>query len=260
VGSAHNLSVSLEPEQTQILLEEVPTAYGVNIQSVLLAALARALQEWTESPSLWVELEEHGREELFDDVDLTRTVGWFTCIYPVRLELDPAGASPKADMRAVEQQLGSVPHRGLGFGVLRYLGEGETSRRLRAQPTPGVSFNYLGQFDRLLPSAVPFRPAQESGGRTHSGRGKRFRQLDVNAMVLEGRLRIQWAYSENVHHRETVEKLARNQLEVLKQWIAHFQAVTPEVAAAHQETSKFAEFDWAQEDVAQIVELLEERK
>jgi hypothetical protein len=131
------------------LLEEVPAAYNTQINDVLVTALARTLSWWTTSAhqsengagaEVLVEMERHGREEVSQAVDVSRTVGWFTSIYPVVLE-SKAAEEVGAGLKRVKEQLRAVPRRGLGYGVLRYLGSGEVSTRLRTRRRAEVGFN-----------------------------------------------------------------------------------------------------------------------
>src|SRR2546430_644920 len=91
VSAADNVSVSLEPGETRLLLQKLPAVYRTQINDVLLTGLGHALAEWTGSRWVQVSLEGHGREELFEGVDLSRTVGWFTTEAPVLLEVAESG-------------------------------------------------------------------------------------------------------------------------------------------------------------------------
>src|SRR6185295_15826710 len=114
--------------------------YHTRIDDVLLTALARAFQRWTGEDALLVELEKHGREDLFEDVDLSRTVGWFTNAFPVLLRVE-----------APKEQLRRIPRGGIGYGLLRYLcRDEEVARQMRVLPGAAVSFNYLGQLDQMF--------------------------------------------------------------------------------------------------------------
>jgi len=152
------ISIQLTAEETQMLLQQVPAAYHTQINDVLLTALAEALSAWSRSEVVRIDLEGHGREELFGDIDLTRTVGWFTTFFPVRLELlEHGGLGTK--LRAVKEQLRRVPQHGIGYGLLRYLcRDAKVSKQLQAMPEAEVSFNYLGQLDQVL-MATRFGPA-----------------------------------------------------------------------------------------------------
>jgi hypothetical protein len=156
-SEAQIVTSSLSPEETRALVQQVPSAYNSQIDDVLLTALARALVPWTGSDSLIVDVEGHGREALFEDVDLSRTVGWFTTVSPVRLELR-RGAGPGETLEFVKEQRRATPNRGIGYGLLRYLGEDpETVKALSEQLRSEVLFNYLGQLDQMVAGSALFR-------------------------------------------------------------------------------------------------------
>ncbi|MGH3904698.1 MAG: amino acid adenylation domain-containing protein, partial [Pseudonocardiaceae bacterium] len=232
-GSTCELSVRLDEEQTRALLQDVPSVYRTQVNDVLLAALGRVLGRWTGRSRVLVGLEGHGREDLFDDVDLSRTVGWFTTEFPVALTMPatgqargPADGSSDADgwaevLKSVKEQLRAVPRRGLGYGALRYL-TGDSG--LADDVAPQVSFNYLGQFDAA-------DGGDGGGGLVHGSHGgfqadsgpqeARAAVLDVLGRV-EGRcLELVWQYSHEVHHQATVTRLAEDMLAALREIIEH---------------------------------------
>src|SRR5260370_27574266 len=110
--------VELGEASTRELLQEVPRAYRTQINEVLLTALLEALWEWSGEREQRIDLEGHGREDLFPELDLSRTVGWFTTSFPVRLRLE--GEGPGAALKAVKEQVRRGPGRGLGYGALRH--------------------------------------------------------------------------------------------------------------------------------------------
>jgi non-ribosomal peptide synthase protein (TIGR01720 family) len=223
VGSTAQVAVALSEERTQALLQEVPPVYRTQINDVLLTALVQSFARWTGEHTLLLDLEGHGREELFEEVDLARTVGWFTTLFPVRLEL--GAESPGEALKSVKEQLRGIPQRGIGYGVLRYgHPKAEVRAALQALPQAELSFNYLGQLDQALSGSLFFRPAQESSGPPHSPRGQRPHLLEVNGFVVGGRLQLAWTYSQQVHRRATVERLAQGFLEALGALIAHCQS------------------------------------
>jgi non-ribosomal peptide synthase protein (TIGR01720 family) len=186
-----------------------------------LTALAQGFARWTGARSLLIDMEGHGREEIIVDVDLWRTVGWFTTHFPVLLDLGTSG-DPSAALKVIKEQLRAVPSRGIGYGVLRYLSrEEEIVERLRAAPQPEVSFNYLGQFDQALPETSPFRPAGESIGPLQSPRGERSHSLYFSGNVAGGQLRLTCVYSRNLYRRATIEVLTGNIAEALRSIISH---------------------------------------
>ncbi|MBF2007868.1 MAG: amino acid adenylation domain-containing protein [Chlorogloeopsis fritschii C42_A2020_084] len=242
------VSFMLSVSETQVLLQDLPAAYRTQINDVLLTALVYSFKLWTEQSSLLVDLEGHGREEIFDDVDLSRTVGWFTTIFPVLLDIGNAANLTDA-VQKVKEQLRCIPNRGLGYGVLRYLSnQSEIRQKLQAQPQPEVIFNYLGQFDQILPNLTLFSPAKESIGATHSPRGNRRYLLEVEGMVMNGQLQLQWSYSTNLYRRETVEKLAEGMVEALRSLIIHCQ--TAEVNSCTP--ADFPDADITQDQLDQV--------
>jgi amino acid adenylation domain-containing protein/non-ribosomal peptide synthase protein (TIGR01720 family) len=248
VASARTVTVALSAEETRALLREVPAAYRTQINEVLLTALAQAWAQWSGAGMLLVDVEGHGREPLFDDVDLSRTVGWFTSLFPVWLEVG-ATAAPGAALQTVKEQLRRIPNRGMGYGVLRYL-SGDTAivEQLRALPPAEVSFNYLGQGDQVWTEAALFGLARESSGPARSPRGRRRYLLEIDGGVMDGQLQFAWTYSAQVHRRATIERLAQGFLEALRWLIAHCQS--PD--ASGFTPSDFAEFQWTQADLDEI--------
>lgn len=214
-ATAATVSVTLSPQETQALLQEVPAAYQTQINDVLLTALVQAFAQWTGVNSLLIDLEGHGREDIIPNIDLSRTIGWFTTIFPVYLHLK-ANSAPETALKTIKEQLRSIPHRGINYGVLRYLRPDE---RLQV-PQAEVKFNYLGQFDRVLSI---FQGASESSGLTQSPRGRRNCLLEINGLIVENQLRLNWTYSQAVHQQTTVTKLAEDFIDTLRSLIAHCQ-------------------------------------
>jgi amino acid adenylation domain-containing protein/non-ribosomal peptide synthase protein (TIGR01720 family) len=220
-ASAEVVSDSLDPEETEALLHEVPAAYRTQVQDALLTALLRAFSRWTGSRSLVLDLEGHGREDILEGVDLSRTVGWFTSMFPVRLDL-AGSVTPGDALKNVKEQLRAIPGRGIGFGLLRYLcRDQKLSGPLRSMPARLVSFNYLGQFDQAMAESPLLEPAPEGTGPERSGRGVRAHALDIVCSVSAGQLNVRWIYSRNLHRRETIAEVAREFMEELRQLISH---------------------------------------
>ncbi|BAS60156.1 amino acid adenylation domain-containing protein (plasmid) [Leptolyngbya boryana NIES-2135] len=223
VAQARTVTVTLNSAETQTLLQDVPAAYSTQINDVLLTALVQAFAAWTGKPSLLVELEGHGREDMIEGVDVSRTVGWFTAVFPVLLELDSRVDSAQA-LKAVKEQLRQIPNRGVGYGLLRYLNSGEIAESLRKLPQAEVSFNYLGQFDRSFAASSLFGLAQESSGSCHGLQDRRSHLFEIDGMITDGQLQMVWTYSEALHHPATVEGLAQRFLEKLRSLICHCQS------------------------------------
>jgi amino acid adenylation domain-containing protein/non-ribosomal peptide synthase protein (TIGR01720 family) len=251
-GTARTVKVALNPGETQVLLREMPEAFRTRIDDVLLTALVRAFARWTGSRSLLLDLEGHGRGEWLPSVDLSRTVGWFTAIYPVLLEIGEGG--PEDDLRSIKEQLRQVPSGGIGYGLLRY-GHPEIGSRLAQLPQAQVIFNDLGQFDSLAGEGGLIRPARESFGPTRSRRARRRHLLEIYATILEGRLELDFEYSAGAHREATIQKLAGWFLEALRELLDRCRTAGAEGDRAFT-PSDFPEADLDQEDLDLLMEQL----
>jgi non-ribosomal peptide synthase protein (TIGR01720 family) len=222
-GDERVLRVTLTADETRALLQDVPRAYGSQINDALLAGLVPVLAEWhggaaDPSGAVWIDLEGHGREDVVEGVDVSRTVSCFTTVFPVALRA--GGAAPGDRLRSVKEQLRAVPHRGLGYGLLRYLRGDEVAADLAGLPPSAVMFNYLGRLDPLgtesLLALVP-----ETVGPEHSPKAPRTHRLLVNASVADGRLRVDWHHNPALDPTATIATLADRFLDELRSIVAH---------------------------------------
>ncbi|WP_051541300.1 condensation domain-containing protein [Caldalkalibacillus mannanilyticus] len=211
-------------EETEQLLRAVHQAYRTQTQDVLLSALVLTLYEWTKQPHVAVQLEGHGREALFEDVDLYRTVGWFTTQYPVVFHLpitdqDEEKAQEATSQRevnlelhlgellkTVKERLRQIPEKGIHYGLLRYLTEEKHKAGVSFELDPEINFNYLGEFSESATSqtgeqadagAILEMSSLPTGAQV-SPRVERTHVLDINALVMQGKLHMMW----NVHPQE----------------------------------------------------------
>ncbi|HSS48018.1 MAG TPA: condensation domain-containing protein, partial [Thermoanaerobaculia bacterium] len=222
VASRRSVAVSLAAEETGALLREVLPVYRIEVQDALVWALATACARWSGSGAFLLDLEGHGREPLFPDVDLSRTVGWFTSLFPVLVELPSAGCDPGAAVVAVRDRLRSIPRQGLGYGALRYLADRpEVREGLAALPGAEVVFVYLGQIHPGTEGEALLVPAAEPAGSEQSPRVARSHLLDVTAVVARGRLEVTWGYSASLHRAATVEALASAFTTALRDLMRH---------------------------------------
>ncbi|MGO3986802.1 amino acid adenylation domain-containing protein [Pseudomonas sp. SAS7] len=228
---ARTAATRLDAERTAKLLKQAPAAYRTQINDLLLTALARTLCQWSAQDNVLVQLEGHGREDLFDDLDLSRTVGWFTSLFPVRLA---PGHDLGQSIKRVKEQLRAVPDKGIGYGLLRYLGAPEVREQLASAAQPRVTFNYLGQFDASFDSEASalFTPSSEAAGRTQCAGAQLGNWLSITGQVYGGELFLEWTYSADVHHPATIERLAQAYEQALTELVEHccnaqHQGVTP---------------------------------
>ncbi len=216
---AETVSVRLDAERTRQLLQQAPSAYRTQVNDLLLTALARVLCRWSGRASALVQLEGHGREALFDDIDLTRTVGWFTSVYPVRLS--PAAEGFGASIKAIKEQLRAVPHKGLGHGVLRYMADAATRETMASLPRAAITFNYLGQLDQTLGQDALFQPLDAPLGAIHDPEAPLPNELSVDSQVSGGELVLRWTFSRERHDRQAIATLAEAYLDELQRLIEH---------------------------------------
>ena len=223
-SSQQTVRVSLSEAQTSALLQDVPAVYHTQINDILLTALGETICSWTGERKVLVDLEGHGREPLFEEVDLSRTSGWFTSLFPVLLDLG-GNADPGSRLKAIKEQLRAIPERGLGYGLLRYLcAQPDVHDALKEMPRAQVSFNYHGNLDQVIEDSGLFGTAEEHVGDVASRSGLRSHSLDVLSRISGGRLHVGWHFSTNEYERSTVERLASSYIEHLEQLIEHCQS------------------------------------
>jgi amino acid adenylation domain-containing protein/non-ribosomal peptide synthase protein (TIGR01720 family) len=248
-ASARTVRAWLNQEETEALLREVPNAYQMQINEVLLTALVLAFAPWTGSCQLLIDLEGHGREQLFQELDLSRTVGWFTTICPLLLHLADFTETGVA-LKRIKEQVRSLPQHGMGYGLMRYLsGNSEIAEQLRARPQPEISFNYLGQLDRALSWLPLFKFTWESCGPSTNPRAARKYLLEVICRVEEQQFQFALRYSENLHRTETIEQLTRNFMAALRSIISHCQTE----GAGGYTPSDFPEAELDQEELDKLM-------
>jgi non-ribosomal peptide synthase protein (TIGR01720 family) len=212
---------------------------------VLLTALGDVLADWTGSRVVLIDQEGHGRAPLAETLDLTRTVGWFTTICPVVLDLGGCRTSVEM-LKSAKEQLRRILPQAIDYGALRYLsGQAAIAARLEALPHAQVIFNYLGQLDRAFDQDTLFGLAAEPSGPARSPSGRRSYLLEINGGVLGERLRMTWAYSAHIHRRATIEGLAQRFAALLRALIQHSRS--PDVSG--YTPSDFAQARLSQKDL-----------
>ncbi|WP_229900926.1 condensation domain-containing protein, partial [Streptomyces capoamus] len=230
------------PEETiEPLLTTVPAAFNAGVNDVLLTALALAVADWRrqrgggDETAVLVDLEGHGREEFTDGVDLSRTVGWFSSIHPVRLDpgaldrqqLRNGGAAVGEAIKRVKEQLRGIPDNGLGFGLLRYLNL-DTRAALAGHPPRQIGFNYLGRFEMAdAAQAADWGPAPEQAPGFMDQDAPMLYALSINAITEDHadgpRLRVAWAWPGALFREDDVRQLSEAWERALRAMVAHVQ-------------------------------------
>ena len=220
-GSVASISAELTEAETRALALDVHGVYDTRVPDLLLAALWQSVFAWSGQSRIAVGIEGHGRDSPFDDVDLSRTVGWFTSMYPVFLE-GPPGGEPEQLIPRIREQLGAVPNNGTGFGILRYLcPRQEVRAELASLAEPEIVFLYLGKLDAAFGASAQWAPAPEPGGAQRDPRNRRRHLFEVSAAIRDGRLMTNWIYSSNCHRDATVRAMVERFVDALRALVAH---------------------------------------
>ena len=218
--SADEVVVQLSTPMTQALLTGVPGAYHTQINDVLLTALMRCISNWTGEDTTRIVLEGHGREELFDDVDVSRTVGVFTSFFPVVLSRSPSDGHGDT-LKRVKEQLCVCASRGIRFGLLKYLhpaiGMGDPLKREPTARSASITLA-VSTANRVANSSPVWR---RNPPRTQSSAGMRRYTLEINGILNESKLEVSWNFSRNLHNRQTIAALAVDFIRELEQLIEH---------------------------------------
>ncbi|MFF9062343.1 amino acid adenylation domain-containing protein, partial [Streptomyces sp. NPDC014882] len=224
VATARSLSLTLPPQATAPLLTSVPADFRTGVGEVLLAGLTLAVTEWRRrrghdtAAGVLIDLEGHGRDESLTGADLSRTVGWFTGLHPVRLEAD-GRQDPAETVKRVKERLLAVPGSGVGHGLLSHLNP-QTAMLLHGLAAPQIGFNYLGRFGAL--GDGDWAPAGDAGviGGGADDDMAMPHALEINAVSQDGpegpRLVATWTWAGEVLEEAAVRELAELWFEKLR--------------------------------------------
>ena len=216
---AQSIQVELSRDETAALLKEAPAAYQTQINELLLSALLIAYSRWTGRQRMLIDMESHGREDLFEDVDISRTVGWFTVAYPLYLEFSETQTGEV--IKQVKEQYRRVPNNGIGYGILKYLSGLPASEQLSGIPTPSIGFNYLGQFDQAADTVNSIGSPLSAPGKERAEENQRVHLLELGGSIRDGILYLTWSFSEKVIRPQTVQRWADEYMDALREVITH---------------------------------------
>ncbi len=229
---SNDVKVEFDLEQTNTLLTNVNTAYNTTINDILISALLLTLQDWTGHANHRIYMEGHGRDILDEHIDNSRTVGWFTALFPASLYL-PSTKDIGIVVKSIKEQLRRIPLNGISYGILRYLHSDQSVREdLTDKSGIGMLFNYLGQFVQLPETDRLVEYAEESVGNAHGKDNHRVATLELNASIIRGRLVAEFSYCEAQFYKSTIGHLANNFKTNLMMLVDHcagasVQAYTP---------------------------------
>ncbi|MFE7378723.1 condensation domain-containing protein, partial [Bacillus cereus] len=224
IKDSEDITIQWTASETEQLLKQANRAYNTEINDLLLTALGMAVHQWTGMDKIAVNLEGHGRESILSNLDITRTVGWFTSQYPVILPIEEK-SNLSHQIKNIKEGLRHIPNKGIGYGLLKYLSENQEKQTFTLKPE--ISFNYLGQFDQDLENSAMKISSYSSGLSANTDQLRVF-VLDINSMILDGKMLLTINYNRKQYRRETIEQLANRLQASLQEVIEH--CVTKEQA------------------------------
>ena len=216
ISTAQSVTSILDKEKTSALLKEVPKVFDTSINDILLTALAMSILQWTKKTSILINLEGHGREMIDANVDLSNTLGWFTSLFPVNLSLSNA-SNIQSSIKEIKKNLDLLPNKGIGFGILKYIKNIQELRNIN----PEICFNYLGQWDNQINKESMIAFSKKQMGGNHDPLNHLLYNIDINCLVKDGQLQVEWFYSENQYGKNTIYDLSMRYMDCLKAIIEH---------------------------------------
>ncbi|MBE3649276.1 non-ribosomal peptide synthetase [Paenibacillus polymyxa] len=223
IGDSESVTALWTKVETEQLLKQANRAYRTEINDLLLTAVGMALQAWSGNDRFLINLEGHGREPILPEVDITRTIGWFTSQYPVLLDM-PEETVLSQRIKHVKEGLRSIPQKGIGYGALKYLFDRQTQTSEGPSAifttAPEISFNYLGQFDQDM-KGNDLQSSPYEGGMPLSPTMARTYTLDFGGIISGGQLGLTISYSRTSYRPETIERLARLLESSLREILTH---------------------------------------
>ncbi|WP_418133866.1 amino acid adenylation domain-containing protein [Bacillus velezensis] len=246
------VSFTLTEEETYVLLQQVNRAYHTDTQDILLTAAALALRDWTGGGRLRIAMEGHGREHIMPELDISRTVGWFTSMYPVLIDLNTAGAELGTAVKTVKDTLGRIPDKGIGYGILKYMTPPE-QKTIRFRQAPEISFNYLGQFNDTEEQHT-FSLSGLASGHDITPTWQREQAVEMSAMAAQHKLHFSLSYPPSRFRKETMEQL----LQTLQQYLRDIMAHCTGKEEAEKTVSDFSSKTLTSDDLDSIASFVEE--
>ncbi|AME05064.1 non-ribosomal peptide synthetase [Bacillus siamensis] len=245
------VSFTLSEEETSVLLQQVNRAYHTDTQDILLTAAALALRDWT-GGRLRIAMEGHGREHIMPELDISRTVGWFTSMYPVLIDLNTAGSELGTAVKTVKDTLGRIPDKGIGYGILKYMTPPE-QKTIRFGQAPEISFNYLGQFNDTEDQHT-FSLSGLASGHDITPTWQREQAVEMSAMAAQHKLHFSLSYPPSRFRKETMEQL----LQTLQQYLRGIMAHCTGKEESEKTVSDFSSKTLTSDDLDSIASFVEE--
>ncbi len=212
-GSGKTITGRLEVQDTVNLLLNANKAYNTDIRDLLIVSLIKTIKQFSHTEKIVIEMEGHGREDVFNSIDISRTVGWFTSIYPFYIRLNNNDLS--SQIRLVKEQIRKIPNNGFRFGILKYL-----SKSISDNNEKRIRFNFLGDFDSQNNSDF-YKVLNTESGEDISEENLLTCLLDINCFIMDKELNVKVTYSNNLFYLETMERFLEEFIDNVKIIIKH---------------------------------------
>jgi amino acid adenylation domain-containing protein/non-ribosomal peptide synthase protein (TIGR01720 family) len=225
----YRYSLGLAEEESRLLLNDIHRAYNTEINDILLSALGLAVKDCFQVKKVMINLEGHGRERISQHIDISRTVGWFTSLFPVWLQVrenegDDEHHYLSEHIQHCKEYLRNIPDKGIGYGILRYISPLSEQDRESLEIEPTIIFNYMGQFDEDL-TAAGFKKSPYSTGNTRSLESHQPQQININGMVVNGKLTFTFSGDTNRFDRQQIKAFTQCFKENLQKIIKHCREI-----------------------------------
>ena len=214
---------TLTKDETTNLLRHAVNHYKCSINDILFTALSHSIKEWTGEYSLLIETGGHGREIFSDEIDLSRTVGWFTTTYPVSLQLSKSN-NVNLQIDSIKQILDNIPNNGFGFGLLKYLNQNnQIQSKLHSIPQPKIAFEYQGQLDyvNIRENEKIFKEINIPIGALRDKQNDRDYEFDISCWIVEGKFVLRWKYNHQRYKTTTIKFLVDSYMNYLREAISY---------------------------------------
>lgn len=208
VKTSHELKSSLYEDTLNSLAKAVNEIYSMELNEILTIALVLTINNITKKSDVIIELERHGRENISNTIDISRTVGWFTSMFPAYFKVESNDI--EKNIKSLKEQLRSIPNQGFNYGTLRFL-----KKQVNELQNKLVRFNYLGDLDNIVDKERLKLSSIEFG--LHSDEENSLTALiDIVAMKVNKELKVNITYSKNKFNEETIKELIDTYIGTLK--------------------------------------------
>ena len=242
VKNLETATVQLDGEDTAFLLRNAHEVYKTDVQILVATALVRTLKQWTGKSAVTIEMENHGRH--IEDLDTSKTTGWFTAIYPLTVKREDKFIGD--EIKTVKEAIRKTPQNGIGYGVMKYMSSTEAAAKPKRAE---VRFNYLGQFDREVENPL-FSYCQQYTGPDVAPENHLTAAIEINAMILNDVFTADINYNKQAFKETTMASFGDDYIETLKEILQHIKKEDD----VHFTPSDFDTVDLSEDDLAALFE------